>query len=617
VLAAAVVAVHWNALQAPFIFDDDRIVETFEHHHLPTARAMVGSTRPIVQLSFAANYAIGKLDVWGYHAVNLVIHVLGTLLLFGIVRLTLLREAEGSPLAGRAAWLAFAVALLWSVHPLQTESVTFLSQRAESLAGFFSLATLYCVLRGATSVRSPLWYGAAVLACTLGMGTKPVMVATPVVVALYDRAFLAGSWRAAWRRRRGLYVWLAASWTVLLVVLSQHHESEGSAGFSMPALSAWMYARSQPGVVLHYLRLVVWPWPLVLDYGWPVADDPVAIVLPGLAIGGLVALSVWAYRRSAPLGFLGAAFFVLVAPSASVVPIKDLAAEHRMYLPLAPLVVLLVLGADRALGTTIPAIPVRSLLTRGLLVTTASALALLTVRRNAQYLSPIDMWQDVVTRRPDNARAHNNLAFLLFEVGRGAESAREAARAVELDPTYADAHNNLGRALAELGRDTEAEEHYTTSLRLRPDNPAAHNNFGLTLQKVGRTALAIRQYEDALRIDPDYAEAYNNRGLAFASLHRYEEAVADYDRSLRLKPGSVEVRGNLGSAMLVQGNFREAVRQYAAALELAPNLPELHYNMALALSAEGRQDEARRHYAEAIRLKPALASLPAPGGPTP
>jgi tetratricopeptide (TPR) repeat protein len=608
-IVAAVVTAYHNSLDGPFIFDDDGIVEKLRNHRLSVWSMMAGSTRPLVQLSFAANYALSGVDVSGYHLVNLAIHVLAALLLFEIARRTLAqRAADGA----RAAGLASAIALIWAVHPLHTESVTYVSQRAESLAGCFALATLYCVIRGASSTRSGWWYGGASVACLLGMASKPVMVVTPLVVLLYDRVFLAGSWRAAWERRRALYLCLAATWGLLAIVLSGHHESAATAGFSMTDVSAAEYIRSQPGVVLHYLRLALWPFPLVLDYAWPVANDAAGIVIPALAIVASLALVVATFRTRPALAFLGAAFFLLIAPSSSVIPIKDLAAEHRMYLPLAPLVALLVVGADAAARGARNAAGSRFVY--ALALTGGLVLTVLTVRRNAQYQSTMTMWTDVVSRRPQNARGHNNLAYALFEARRFPESATHAARAVELDPDYADAHNNLGRALAEQGDYERAAQHYGAALRLRPDYAAAHNNLGIALEKTGNPEAAVGHYAEALQLDPDYAEAYSNRGLALAKLGRFDEAIADFSQALRLRPDYAEVYANLGNTYLAQGNAREAIRQYGNALRLAPGFAELHYNMALALSADGRREEAAAHYAEATRLKPALGAAAPPGG---
>ena len=412
----------------------------------------------------------------------------------------------------------------------------------------------------------------------------PTIVLLPSAPIVHSRQwkgqipFLSRSWRVA-RPRRLLYGCLAATWAVLAALLSRPHESASTAGFAMSDLTPLAYARSQPGVILHYLRLVFWPTPLVLDYGWAVADDPVTILLSSLAIAGLFAVAVWTFRRRPTVGFLGLAFFLLLAPSSSVIPIRDLAAEHRVYLPLAPLMALMVFAAARLLHAIVPAAGARRGLSTVLVGASVAALVVVTVRRNAEYGSPIEMWRDITVRRLTNARAHNNLARLLIDAGRITEASPHAARAVALSPSYAHARNNLG----------------------------------IVLRKQGKTEDAIREFDEALRLDPDYADAYNNRGLAWADRRRFDDAVADYERALRLRPRSADVHGNLGNAMLMQGKGPEAIREYEIALRLQPNRAEMHYNLALALSARGDGEGARIHYAEALRLNPALAARIAAG----
>ena len=181
---------------------------------------------------------------WGYHVVNLAIHILGALVLYGVVRRTLLCASLRQRYGDEARWLALAVALIWVVHPLQTESVTYLIQRTESLMGLFFLLTLYCVIRGSTSSGRRGWYAAAVVCCALGMGSKEVMVVAPLTVLLYDRAFLSGSFREALRARAALYAGLFGCWLVLVgLVASTSHSL--TAGFGLLVTRGNMRGRSR------------------------------------------------------------------------------------------------------------------------------------------------------------------------------------------------------------------------------------------------------------------------------------------------------------------------------------------------------------------------------------
>lgn len=616
VIGAGLAAYH-NSCAAPFVFDDVSIAETPELHQLWPPRALAGSTRPLVQLTLALNYAVGGLNVRGYHVLNLAIHVLAALTLFGLVRRTL-RTSRLDAECGRAAsGRALAVSLIWTVHPLQTEGVTYVVQRAESLMALFYLLTLYCAARGATSPRGRRWYAAAVAACALGALSKPVIATAPIAVLLYDRVFLTGSWRQALRARAVLYAGLAASWAVLAWVLAGPHESATTAGFSMSDLTPFEYARSEPRVIVRYLRLAFWPRGLVLDYGWPVASGVAAIVLPALLLAGLGALTVWLFRRRSELGFLGASFFLALAPSSSVIPIKDLAFEHRMYLPLAALIASTVVGGERLVRRAVSGELWQVRIAAGLTAALVVTLGALTIARNRDYRSAVVMWTDVVGKRPANPRARNNLGDALFDEGRVAEAAAQLREALRLDRAYPDAHNNLGRALAAQGEYADASAHYLEALRLKPDYPEAWNNLGAALAEEKRYGEAEAHYAQALRLKPDYPEARNNLGVALAGQGRYVEAEAQYAQALRLRPDYAEAYSNVGNVLARQGRVAEAVSQYLQALRISPEFAQVHYNLGLALAAQGRREEAKAHFAEAVRLRPDLdAARRESGAPT-
>ena len=236
-IVAGLLAYH-NSFTGPFIFDDRlSIQENPTIRHLwpisqplspPHAGAATVGGRPVINLSLAINYALGGLDVRGYHALNLGVHILAGLTLFGVVRRTLLQPRLRERFGAVANELALAVAVLWTVHPLQTESVTYIVQRAESIMGLFYLLTLYCFIRGAESPWPRVWYGLCLSACALGMASKQVMASVPLLVMLYDRAFVSRSFREAWRRRWPLYLALASTW-ILLGYLVFFHGSFGNA----------------------------------------------------------------------------------------------------------------------------------------------------------------------------------------------------------------------------------------------------------------------------------------------------------------------------------------------------------------------------------------------------
>ncbi len=645
VLALAAGAAYHDSFHGPFVFDDVLAIQNNpdirsfattlrENPAVDTATA-VG--RPLLRVSLWANYALGGLDVRGYHAVNLLLHLAVAFTLFAFTRRLLASPRLAPRTAASAGPLALAIALLWTVHPLQSESVTYVVQRAEMLGALFYLLTLYAVVRcaeaGASGARA--WAVAAVLSCLLGMASKETLATAPLVALAMDRIFFSSSWSALWRARRGLYLALAATWIFQALLVFASAGRKGTVGFAL-SIAWWEYALTQPYYLCRYLALSLWPGPLVFDYGSYVArgaGEIVPYLLVVLALGALTLFALW--KRPA-LGFLGLWFFALLGPTSSVVPVvTQTGAEHRMYLPLAAVVVLAVLGVH-ALARRHP--PLGPRLAAVLLVLATLALGTRTVQRNRDYRDEITLWQGVVDRWPANPRAHNYLGVALASLGRTAEAVGHYAEAVRLAPGFAEAHNNLGNALARsgripealahyeealrlapelaeahnnlghalagLGREADARAHYEHALRLDPDYADAHNNLGIVHAKRGRTADAIRHFENALRTKPEFAEAHANLGVALSDARRTQEAIVHFEKALRIKPGLADAHNGLGVVLATSGRLREAIVHYEQALRNRPTFFEAHNNLANALAASQRPSEALAHYEEALRIAP-------------
>ncbi|MGO9245281.1 MAG: tetratricopeptide repeat protein [Verrucomicrobiia bacterium] len=612
---AGLLAYH-NSLRGAFIFDDPTSISEnpYIRHLWPIRDAMSApqgttvSGRPVVCLTLALNYAVGGWNVWGYHALNLTVHLLSALVLFGILR----RTFEGATLrdrfGGAAVWLAAAITLIWEVHPLQTESVTYIVQRTELLMGLFLLLTLYCTLRCSQSPHASVWCLAAIVSCALGMGSKEVMVAAPLIVLLYDRVFLASSFHELWRRRAVLYVGLAATWLILAVLVAT--TPRANTGFGIEGLTPWNYLKTEAGVIVYYLRLCFWPHPLVIDYfDWPIARSLEDCLVPGVVVVGLLSATAWAFRRRPQLGFLGAWFFLVLGPTSSFLPsFGEVAAERRMYLPLAA-VVTMVGGGAFLLGKRL--LNRRQDLVLGCIASGAAVVLLtfLTVQRNWDYTSDLTIWQDTVEKRPNNPRAHCALGMALAQAGRIPEAIEHLQQALRIRPNYAEAHNDLGTALAQTGKTEEAIAHYQQALRIRPNYAEAHYNLGMALAQTGKIGEAIAHFEQALRIKPDFAGAHNNLGMALAQTGKIEEAIAHFEQALQIDPDFAEAHSNLGIALVRVGRVPEAIGQYGQALRIKPDSAEAHSNLGNALVRVGRLPEAIVQYEQALRIKPDSAEV--------
>ena len=601
-LLAGLVAYH-NSLSAPFLFDDDPsitdnpTIRTFWPPWGALSPPMGGegvTSRPVVNYSFAVNYALGGLDVRGYHAVNLAIHLGAALLLFGIVRRTLRQPVLRSHFGDHAGLMAFAIAFAWLLHPLQTESVTCVVQRTESLMGLFYLLTLYAAIRAIEAPRPGQWQLFAFAACLAGMESKEVMVSAPLIVLLYDRTFVAGSFRAAWSRRKWSYLSLAATWGVLawLVLGMGQGNRGGTCGFAT-VISWWSYLFTQAEGIVRYLMLSLWPRPLVMDYGTYVARDPVVIASCFALLAALGAATIVALWRRPVWGFVGAWFFAILAPSSSVVPLAtQTLAEHRMYLPLAAVLALTVAGLQRLAGP------------RGLYAAIALAAALggMTVQRNTDYRSVVSIWTDTVAKRPESARAQAGLGGALLMANRADEAIPYCKRALQLDPKSSS--YLLGSALIKAGRPADAIPFYQQALRLNPK--LTDFCLGYALLQAGRAAEAIPIYERTLRLNPDRADVCNDLGNALAEVGRVPEAIGCYERALRLWPGFPEAHNDLGAVLYSSGRMEEAILHYRQALQGRPDYVEAEYNLGLALFDTGQLDEALAAFRVVVQRSPGL-----------
>jgi Flp pilus assembly protein TadD len=625
-LVAVGIAAYWNGLHAPFVWDDETAIVTNRTIRAvlplsdpllpPLETPMAG--RPIANLSLALNYAIGGLDETGYHWWNLGVLIASALLLFGIVRRTLVESVaiKAAGLSGSltavglpkvvgttfmnnqgAETVALVSALVWLAHPLLSETVEYVTQRTESMMGLFFLLTLYAAIRARRARESTGWQIVSIASCALGMATKESMVVAPLAVLLYDRVFEFTSIGDALRARPVLYAGLAATWVELGVVMWRWPRST----VGVAAVSPWIYLLNQIQMIVRYVGLAIWPQSLVVDYGlprWLTIGDvvPQALLLLLMLGGTIVALMRWP-----AIGFLGVLFFLTLAPTSSVVPIaSEVGSERRMYLPLAPLAVLAVsltwLGLER-LRARWPARS-RTLAYAGLCVAGAmvAALAVRTMLRNRDYATPMALWESVVARRP-HGRARFALASELIAANRHDEATSQLREAVR---DYPDARAGLGTELFFQGRTAEAIDVLDPFVRASPANPnriPARLMLGQALLSQGRLDEGADQFKAVLGLDASSSAA--NQGLATASRIRAArfleqgnsvQALVPAREATRLGPGDAEAHNLLGVALASQGQYAEAAQEFQLTLRLNPKHPSASNNLerALAMARRGQ-----------------------------
>jgi len=648
--------IYSNTFSAPFVFDDiENIVDNPQVKDLKKFLYLSGS-RYVGFLSFALNHYFGGLHVFGYHLVNLIFHITNGFLVYSLVLLLFKAESQHSPLTTHdtqritTPWIALAAAMLFVAHPIQTQAVTYIVQRFASLVTLFYLLTVVCYLKwrlASSESRSRfLWYGGAVLSTVLAMKTKENSFTLPFMILLVEGVFFRSSTRKRW-------VALLPFLLTLPIIPLSHSGAigEGEAGFAQETaeISRSDYLFTQFRVIVTYIRLLFLPIQQNLDYDYPIYHslfEP-SVFFSFLFLSSLFALSLYllfASRRTPSVFRLPAFgivwFFLTLSIESSIIPIRDVIFEHRLYLPSAGFFMALSIGVMMGKGWLqrqgIPA--VRGVIGFGVIVL---VLSVMTYQRNHIWHDAMTLWQDVVKKAPQKPRGHYNLGLAYQDKGMLETAISEYQKVLALKPDYADAHNNLGNVYKTQGRVDEAIEVYQRVLTLKPDFAEAHNNLANIYTAQGHLGEAIQMYQTALELKPDYAEAHNNLGIAYTAQGRFDEAIQVYQRALMLetdldkahynlgnayvkrdlleaaigeyqaavtlKPGSPHYHFTLASAYTDYGRLHEAIREYKTTLRFRPNFPEAHYALGNAFAAQGRIADARREYHRALALKPDYA----------
>ncbi len=526
-----------NAFGGSLQLDDYLYIPAFDYvNNFADAYAYLRN-RPVIAGSIYVNQLLGG-SLAGYHALNLAVHVLAGLTLFGIVGRTLELPRWQGRFRGREVGLAFAVAAIWLVHPLNTGAVTYLIQRCESMMGLCYLACIYFLLRGATG--APGWYALGIACGVVGSGCKETMLTAPFLVLLFDRVFLAESWGDVWRQRK----WVHLGYFLVLVFPLMTRlpgvvapTGVASGGFVLRDFGTYEYLLTQPGVILRYLKLALLPTDLCFDYrDWPIVRNPLD-ALPSLALVlTLLGATLYGVLRATWWGFLGAWFFGVLAMSSSIFALLDVCCEYRMYLSLAAVVVGAVLAGDAALRNPRVASCV--------LAVALVVLGGLTYRRNLDYQSGVTLWEDVLRKRPANFKAHIHLA----------------------------------EDFQRRGQWDSALKHHEIALAQMQPNFFTNYNLGALRVRQGKLAEGIALLEKSLEFRYEDARPMVNLGVFLPMQERWAEAEDMLERTLRQEPNNVQAHFYLANLLDLRYHDDEEKKARVGALiarglELAPDWP--------------------------------------------
>jgi protein O-mannosyl-transferase len=585
-----------NSIRGVFVLDDYYIIENDRLHNLWSIGKVLGQTnRPLLNLSLALNYAFGRFEPAGYHVLNLLFHTGSGLALFAF-----LKKIFASPLLAKeyqndSARVSFLIAAIWLTHPLTTSCITYVIQRAEAMMALGYLLTLYfsgCYFL----TRQTKAAAYALLFCSLGMMTKEVMLTAPLMVLLTDRVFFSGSFRALLNERKDFYLSLSLTWLIPLYLLMLNRIPFKTAGLGLRGITPVNYLLTQPGVILHYLYLSFWPKNLCFDYSWQVAVQPADILPPLMLLGMLLSISLWAVLRFPAWGYWGCWFFIILSISSSVFPLQDLAFEHRMYLPLIAVIALGVMTWRRIFFYNLNAARLKSWMGWAVMIALSGLLIYQTILRNCDYQNDIILWQDVVKKRPQNARAYNELGLAFLNQGLWWEAEQSFKKSLSLDQASIKPVMNLGLLKARQKKFSEAEFYFQEVLKKDPHYDKAYFNLGMLNLENQKLETATHFFKEAIVQNPDFVPSYVNLGLASLLLDRLEDAKDALRQAISLNPQDEGALVNLGLVSIREGQLQEAKDYFLKVLAINAENPIALMNLGQIYTDLGELKEARKYF---------------------
>jgi tetratricopeptide (TPR) repeat protein len=573
ILALISAIIYSNSFKAPFVFDDlGNIVEvtsvqmtTLNYESLQ--RATFEGRLPrrwLPNLSFGLNYYFGGHEVWGYHLLNLVVHILTAMVLYGLFFTTLtLPRLNFSP--RRAAEISLISAMVWAVHPLQTNAVTYIVQRMTSMAALFYLSALLFYVRGRLlnrfEAKRYAFWAASLLCGLMALVSKENSAMLPPIILAYEFYFLRdGKRRINYRKSIvslgiSLLSILAIGWVYighssLLAILGN---------FKYRDFTLVERLLTETRIIFHYLSLIVLPLPsrLNFDYDYTISSSllsPPLTLVATLGIACLIGLTIYLFRRHRLLSFGLLWFLANLLIESTIIPL-ELVFEHRLYLPSSMLILAVVALSYGLWGMRQQVLPL-------LWTIVIIVLCLFTWQRNVVWGSELSFWQDVVDKSPGKARGNDSLGSAHYREGDLDRATKYYEQAVSLDPSFYKAYDNLGKTYLETGLIDKSIKAHRKAIKIKPTFSKAYFNLGAAYFNKGLKDEAIRAFQQAIKINPSFSRAYFNLGVAYTNKGLKDESIKAFQKATETNPSYSRAYFMLGSAYLNKGLMNESIKAF-------------------------------------------------------
>lgn len=599
------------ALNGPFLFDDIANIEKNSSIHIKdlsmkSLKTAAEGHRPVATVSFAVNYYVNGLSPYWFRTVNVAIHIITAWLLYFFICKTLsLAEKD----YGGSRLFAAVSALIWAVHPLQIQSVTYIVQRMNSLAGLFFLLAmlLYIQFRQSDAkLKKTLLFTACCISVLLSVKSKPNAVTVFPSILLYEIIFLQGVRWESLKRANTLFAVFSLFSVLALLIYFASRDAASPVPFAN--LSAWhqgkgftltQYLMTEFRVLVFYISLIFFPHPSRLNIDHDISFStsllqPETTFLSALFLLTIITGSFLYTKRYKIVTFGILWFFANHLVESTIIPL-DFIFEHRNYIPS----MMLIAGALYVLIRCSKRVFVPAA------ICIAAILSCWTFQRNSAWKSGISLWEDSSLKSAKKSRPHENFAYYLEQEGRIKEAVASYKKAVELhpnNPRYAALESHIGDLLVKQGNMQGALEHYSAAFAVNPKSKELLNSLGNFFYRAGEFDKAASFYKEALKIEKKSVILHINLGNAMAALGDIDASFRYYNAAISLEETNIEANYNLALLFMRTGELTKAADIFKFILTINPMLKEAYSGLGMVHEQLGQQDEAIENYKHALDI---------------
>ncbi|MFQ5454579.1 MAG: tetratricopeptide repeat protein [Nitrospirota bacterium] len=631
--------IHLNSLYSPFLYDDIRNIVDNNAIHLTDIsvytlknivhNSSISRNRPITNITFAINYYFGGLEVYGYHIVNIIIHIITAITIYLFLYITLemrVQKTKDPCISDRSFWIGMIAALLWSTSPVQTQAVTYIVQRATSMATMFYMMSLLCYVNGRISGgrgHPALYYLLSTVFAFLAFGSKEISATLPFVIILYEIYFFTQSNTKRMRKRA---IYFTGIIMVSVLIFSHLYMDEGIisalkrlteppvSNIEQQAFTAGERILTQFRVIIYYITLLILPLPsrLRVLYNFPVSHslfDPLTTIPAIVIILGLIVYALSIVRKRGVISFFMLWFFLNLVIE-SLITRLHLVFEHRLYLPSIGFFVIVGVGMVKFTemvkyrkNSTVSSLPDCLLPAANCIIIIAVIFiqSLWTIQRNYVWQDVSLLWRDNIKKEPYLSDPHNELGVHYYSHGDIDSAVKEYKMAIEIDPDYTTAHNNLAQIYEETEETEPAIEQYIEVIRSDPSKIKAYINLAMLYEKKEDINMAVKVYKLLKERYKDNIYSYIELGRIYTDQKKWDMAIDEYKRVIEIFPNAPLVYNTLGILYKRTGRIDLSIDAYKKALRLDPDIADAHYNLGLIYFEQGNLDMALKEFKDSIR----------------